>query len=186
MKNGSSLRSIFRIAVSSSLPGYDTPASSSLQSGKYPRKSEPLFMWVDYKAAVQNAANWSYYGTNASFFNPKTGVMAAIHVALTTAVSVGGKTNCADAGVTATAMDYMWCKKQVSIATGTTGYTLGFQARAANWASHANNTNPNIAESDEWAIGGFTLLAENTYANSDTLKTHLSHTTEALRMVLLC
>jgi hypothetical protein len=42
------LRSIFRIAVSSSLPGYDAPARSSWQSEKYPRKSVSLFKWFDY------------------------------------------------------------------------------------------------------------------------------------------
>jgi exopolysaccharide biosynthesis protein len=130
-------------------------------------------MTIKSTGSTGNALNWPYYGTNASFYAPGTTTTSAIHVEGTTAVRTNSKNNCAAIGVLNTAMDYMWCKRQTSISTGTTAYVAGIQAKAAEWASHANSTST-IVESDTWAVGGFDLLVSTYQSSSANLRTAIN------------
>lgn len=93
-----------------------------------------------------------HFGTNASFFNPGTNALTAMHVANGQAVATGGLTNTA-LGTAASSMSALFCDLWFMDPMR----VVRFQNRAQNFTD-LPRPNPQFGTT-LWAIGGITLLA---------------------------
>jgi len=95
-------------------------------------------------------------GVNASFFNPGNSRMTSIHWFNRNAVHTGGDTNLADAGNTDTSMSCMFFPINPA--------TVLFKNRATG-INNLGIDRSNI----QWAIGGFSLLLNETHSGLDSM-----------------